>query len=198
MNGVFMKKTLIFLSGAALLAVLLCISCARPPTEEMNRAVEAISRAENDADAVTYAGNILSRARDALTKMQEEANLKRFDSAKLFAAEAVSLSERAVTEGKANAARAREEAANLLGSLGRPIAETESALNEAKGHDIDIDYDALGATLNAAKTTFDSAQSSLEEGDFPDAIEKGQMARSVISDINDKINEGAQVLLGKK
>jgi hypothetical protein len=84
-----------------------------------------------------------------------------------------------------------------LGGLGPSIAQTETALNEAKGHEIEIDYDALGATLNAARTTYDSAQSSLEDGDIPDAIEKGQVVRSVLSDVNSSINEGAQGLLKK-
>jgi hypothetical protein len=199
MNEVFMKKTLVFLTGAALLAVaLLCISCVKPPTEEMNRAVEALSRAENDIDAVNYAGSILARARDAMTKMQEEANLKRFDSAKLFAADVVNLSERAITEGKAGAARAREEASSLLDSIRSSIVETQTALNEARGQNLDLDYDALTATLNAARTTFDSAQSSLGAGNYPDAIEKGRMVRSILSDINVKISEGVQVILGKK
>jgi hypothetical protein len=192
---VFMKRALFILMGVAV--VLLCLACDSPPTEEINKAIEALGRAENDADAVTYAGNILVRARDAMDKMQEEVEQKRFDSAKLFAADVVSLSERAIAEGRTGAARAREEAAGLLGGLGGSIAETQTALNEARGHEIEIDYDALGATLNAASTTVDSAQSSLEEGDFPDAIEKGQTVRSVLSDVNTSINEGAQNLLKK-
>jgi hypothetical protein len=193
-----MKKTLFILTGVALAAVvLLCLSCDSPPTEEINKAIEALGRAENDADSVAYAGNILVRARDAIDKMQEEVNQKRFDSAKLFAADVVSLSERAIAEGRTGAARAREEATGLLGGLGGSIAQTETALNEAKGNDIEIDYDALGATLNAARTTYDSAQSSLEDGDIPNAIEKGQVVRSVLSDVNSSINEGAQGLLKK-
>jgi hypothetical protein len=199
MNEVFMKKTVMFLTGAALLAVaLLCISCEKPPTEEMNRAIEALSRAENDIDAANYAGNILTRARDTLARMQEEANLKRFDSAKLFAADVVSLAERAISEGMAGAARAREEASRLLENIRPSIAETQSSLNEARGQKLGIDSDALTAALNAARTTFDSALSSLGIGNFPDAIDKGQMVRSVLSDINTAISEGVQVILTKK
>jgi hypothetical protein len=199
MKEVFMKKTLIFIAGAALLAVaLLCMSCDEPPTEEMNRALEALSRAENDTDAVNYAGNILTRARDALSKMQEESSLKRFDSAKLFATDVVSLAERAITEGQAGAARAREEASNFLEGIRPSIAETQTALNEAQNHDLDLDYDSLTAALNAARTTFDSAQSSLGSGNFPEAIQKGQMVRSVLSDINTAISEGVQIVLVKK
>jgi hypothetical protein len=194
---VFMKKTVLILTGVVLAVALFCASCDRPPTEEINKAVEALGRAENDADAVAYAGSILARARDAMDKMQEEVNQKRFDSAKLFAADVVSLSERAIEEGKVGAARAREEAASLLGGLGSSIAQTETALNEARGHDIEIDYNALGATLDAARNTYDSAQSSLEDGDFPDALEKGQEVRSTISDVNSTINQGAQGLLKK-
>ena len=123
-----MKKNIFIMIGIFFVLT----ACAKPPTEEMNKAIEALNRAENDYEAVTYAGNTLNRAREALQKMQDEAASKRFDSAKIFAGDVVTYAERAVSEGKANASRIQEEAANLVSGLRIPLSETESALNTAR------------------------------------------------------------------
>ena len=77
----------------------------------MENAEAALVRAENDPDAAAYAGNTLLRARDALASMRAEAEAKRYDAAKTYAAEAVNAAEKAVNDGRAAAARAGEEAA---------------------------------------------------------------------------------------
>jgi hypothetical protein len=100
----------IYLALALFLAagtVLLAGGCAKPPTEEMDAASAAVTRAENDPDAVTYAGNSLARAREALNRMSVEADSKRYDAAKSFAAEAIAAADKAISDGRAGAARAK-------------------------------------------------------------------------------------------
>ena len=173
-------------------------ACATPPTEEMNKASDAVIRAENDADAVIYAPNILIRARDALTRMQSEVNAKRYDTAKSYAAEAISNAERAIAEGKAGAARARDEATNLVNGLQTPLAETASALDTAQQNDIELDYDTLSDDLDLANKTYNDAQQSLESNDYPDVIAKCSAVKPILADINNSINEGVQASLRKK
>ncbi|MCL2129311.1 MAG: DUF4398 domain-containing protein [Treponema sp.] len=181
-----------------ILIILLITACATPPTEEMNMAKDAVVRAENDADAVAYAPNLLVRARDALTKMQNEANNKRYDSAKNFANEAVNYAERAISEGRAGAARAREEAANLVNGLQTPLAETANALDNAQRNDIILDYDGLSSDLDTANQTYDNAKQSLQADDYPRAITQGQNVRSMLNDINSSISQGAQAASRKQ
>ena len=178
---------------------LILAACATPPTEDMNRAQDAVTRAENDADAVAYAPNSLIRARDALTRMQSEADAKRYDSAKSYASEAISNAETAIADGQAGAARAREEAANLVNGLSVPLAETTNALNTAReADDINLDYNALSGDLDTAHRTYDDAQQSLGANDYPDAIAKGQNVRSILTDINSSINNAAQAASRKQ
>jgi hypothetical protein len=179
-------------------AILLAVACAKPPTDEMNRAVEAVTRAENDADAVTYAGNTLLRAQDALTRMQEEANSKRYDSARSLAAEAVAAAEKAISDGKSAAARARDDAAILLNGLGTTVTETENALNNAKQQHITIDGNALEEDLFSAKETVDDARRSFTAGNYPDASSKSRTARSELENIKARIAEAAQAVSRKK
>jgi hypothetical protein len=181
-----------------LAVVLLAAACAKPPTDEMNRAVDAVTRAENDADAVTYAGNTLLRAQDALTRMREEAGSKRYDSARSLAAEAVAAAEKAVSDGKSAAARARTDTENLLNGLRTTVTETENALNNAKQQNINIDGNALEEDLLSAKNTIDDAQRSFAAGDYPDASSKGGIARSELENIKARIADASQAVSRRK
>jgi hypothetical protein len=194
-----MKKLLIIpaiLFAAAV--ILLAAACAKPPTDEMNQAIDAVTRVENDADAVTYAGNTLLRAQDALTRMREEAGSKRYDSARSLAAEAVAAAEKAISDGKSAAARAREDASALLNGLNTTAAETESALNNARQQHMNIDADALAADLQSAKNTINDAQRSFTAGNYPDASSKGRTARSELENIKARIAEATQAVSRKK
>ena len=174
-------------------------ACSTPPTEEMQRAQDAVILAESDADAVTYAGNTLVRARDALTRMSSEADAKRYDAAKDFAAEAISYAERAIADGKTGASRAKNEAESLLHSLGDTLAETSTAVNSAQQvQNMALDFDALSQDMDLARRTYDDAWQSLEGNDFQDAAAKGQNVRSLLSGINASITDAAQATSRKQ
>jgi hypothetical protein len=178
---------------ALLVLVFIMAACARPPTEEMERAHDAVIRAESDADAVNFAGNALIRARDALTRMQNEADAKRYEAARNFAAEAISNAERAIAEGRAGAARARENAENQITNLAGILTDTANALDAARQLDnIDLDFNALSRDMDQAHVTYDAARQSLEANDHRDAIARAQNARSLTADITAQINETVQ------
>ena len=192
-----MKKIIIL--GVIIIIGMALAACSTPPTEEMQRAQDAVFQAESDANAVAYAGNTLVRARDALARMENEVEAKRYDAAKEFAAEAISLAERAITDGRTGRERARSEAENLLESLGDLLAETISALNAARQvENLILDFDAISQDLDLARRTYDEAWQSLEGNNFQDAIAKGQYARSLLSSINLRISEAAQATSRKQ
>jgi hypothetical protein len=165
----------------------------------MNAAENAVIRAENDADAVAYAGNTLIRARDALTRMHEEADAKRYDAAKNYAAEAISAAAKAVEDGKTGAVRAREEAVSLLNSLGAPLAETAASLDAAQGvPNITLDFDSLSDEIDLARSTYDDARQSFADDEYRDAVAKCQNVRSLLADVNGKITQAAQAASRKQ
>jgi len=167
-------------------------ACATPPLEEMQKARDAVTRAENDADAVTYAGNFIIRARDALTRMQSEADSKRYDTAKEFAAEAINNAERAISEGQSAKGRSGSEAAALIDSLQSLLTETQNAINRARNvPNILLDFNALQLDMNQARGLYDEARQSFQAGNNLDAVAKGQSVRAILSDINTRINEAA-------
>jgi len=192
-----MKRFIPIVAAIFVLGLILA-ACAKPPAKEVNRAHDAVIRAEDDADAVNYAGNSLIRARDALARMQSEADAKRFDAARSFAAEAISAAESAIADGRTGEARARDEAANLVNSLGAPLAETTNALNAARQlSSLNLDFNALSRDLDSARRSYEDARQSLAANNYRDAITQGQNVRTLLSGINARLNEASQAVLRK-
>jgi hypothetical protein len=183
-------KKLFVISPSILIFGWFLASCATPPIDDMNRAQEAVTRAENDADTVAYASHTLLQARDALARMQSEADARRFDAARNHANEAISLAERAIADGRAGASRARGEAENILREIGQLLTETSSAIAAAEQvPNILLDFDSISREMNLARQAYGEAQQSFEAGNYRDVISRGQIIRSILSDINARITE---------
>ena len=192
-----MKKIIAAFLAVSIFALVLS-ACATPPTEEMQKAHDAVIQAESDSEAVAYAGNALIRARDALTRMESEAEAKRYDAAKNYAAEAISNAERAIADGKSGAVRAKDEAASLLNSLAGSLAETISAVNNAKAQNLPLDFDSLVRDINLAQKTLDDAWQSFYSGNYLDAAGKAQNVRALLADINGRLTYEVQAASRKQ
>ncbi|MDR2757771.1 MAG: DUF4398 domain-containing protein [Spirochaetaceae bacterium] len=182
------QRRLVFLWGV-MISALLFWGCAKPPTEDMEKAAAAVTQAENDPDAVLYGENSLLRARDALSRMRTSADSKRYDEAKLLAQEAIEAAEKAQSDGSAGAVRAREEAGRLLLEAQNALAATEKTLNTAKNLDkVDADFDALTRRLEAARNTVGEAEENLAANHYQESQNKSMEARAALGDITAEIS----------
>jgi hypothetical protein len=168
----------------------------------MDAAESAVIRAENDSDAVNFAGSSLARAREALTRMREEAASKRYDAAKSFAAEAVNAANKAISDGRANSmaasARAGEEAAALLATVKNSLEETGRAIDNARTVEhIDLDFGIVDQDFDTARRTTDQAEVSLAGNKYQDSMEKSRTAQGILGDISSKL-AGAAVAVSRK
>jgi hypothetical protein len=178
---------------------LILTACAKPPTEEMDNALAALTRAENDPDAVMYAANSITRARSALTQMQAEAAAKRYDAARTYAQETISAAEKAISDGRAGALRAKNEADGLMARLSAAIAETEGAIGNARQvRNSGLDFQAISRDFDAARLTFDQAQVAASSGNYKEALDKGQTVRSALDNINARVSEAVMAVTRKK
>jgi hypothetical protein len=166
----------------------LVFSCAKPPIAEMDSAKEAVFRAENDENAVVFASGTLARARDSLRRMQVEADSKRYDAAKTHAQEAKTQAEKAIADGKAASLRANDESSTLVSGLRAELDETRRNINGARYSQLNLDYDSLNRDYNSASDTTDQAEADQAQGKYQDALDKGRIVRSTLSDINQKIS----------
>jgi vacuolar-type H+-ATPase subunit I/STV1 len=177
---------------------LVLAGCAKPPTEEMENAASAVTRAENDPDAITYAASTLARARDSLNRMRTEAEAKRYDAAKNYAAEAITAAEKAITDGRTAATRAREEASTLLTQVKTSLEETGKSLENAKGvKNIVLDFPTLDQDLDSARRTTAQAEVSLAGNNYQDSIDKSRTARGILSGIDTRV-AGAAISVSRK
>ena len=181
-----------------LVSLTLITGCTQPPTEEMDKAEEAVARAENDPDAVNYAGNLVQRAKDSLALMYEEADAKRYDSALNYANDAIDLAERAINDGFIESLRVREQALAALSGLRPQILETEQRIDNAKNAKLPLDYDAMDRELYAARNGYDQAQSASTAGRYQEAIFLTNNARSTLSGINQKLGTTVMEVVRKK
>ena len=182
-----MKQTFHTLCIALVLAMLV-MGCAKPPTQEMNNATEAVTRAENDSNAVTYAGGSIARARDALTRMNTEAAAKRYDSARSYAAEATTAAERAISEGRSGAERAKSEAATLIADLKPLIAETEQGINAARRARLPLDFKSIDSDFGTARSNTDQAEIAYADNRYADSLDRGRAARVGLNGINQQLS----------
>jgi hypothetical protein len=193
-KNIVFKVFLLFSALAVILA-----ACATPPTAEIEAAEAAVTRAENDPDAAAYAESSLTRARNALSRARTEVNAKRYDSAKSYAAEAVSAAEKAISDGRTAASRSREEAGSLLAQVKQLLAETDTALENAKkAPRVQLDFPALTDGINGARNDISQAEAANNANRPRESLEKSRSARSTLGDIRNRINEGVRETNRKK
>jgi hypothetical protein len=193
-KNMVIRVILLFSALAFILA-----ACAKPPTAEIEAAEAAVTKAENDPDAAAYAESSLARARNALSRARTEMNAKRYDSAKSYAAEAVSAAEKAISDGRAAASRGREEAGSLLAQVKQLLAETDTALENArKVPRVPLDFPALTGGIDSARNDISQAEAANNANRPRESLEKSRSARSTLGDIRNKINEGIRETNRKK
>jgi hypothetical protein len=192
-----MKRTFHTLCVALVLAML-AVGCAKPPTEEMNNATEAVTRAENDSNAVTYAGGSVARARDALTRMSAEASAKRYDSARSYAAEAIAAADRAINDGRAGAERARNEAATYIADLKPLLAETEQGINAARKARLPLDFKSIDEDFNEARSNTAQAEAAYAGNRYSVAIDRARSARVGLNGINQRLSTSTLAVTRRK
>lgn len=183
-----MKLKLIYIFCIGLV---LFMGCAKPPVEEMQRAREAVFKAENDANAVQYAPGTLARAKDAIKRMDMEADSKNYEAAKNLAAEAIAAAEKAINDGRANAQKAGEEAGSLISGLRVEIDETTKNVASARYSQLPLDYKAMDKAIVNAHNTTDQAEVDQIMGRSQEALEKAKSVRASLNEINQKIANAA-------
>jgi len=170
-----------------ILLAFILVGCAQPPVAEMDKAREAVFKAENDPYAVQYANTALARARESLRKMQDEADSKRYDAAKTHALDAISAAEKAIADGRAGAQRAGGQADALITTLRAEIDETSRNVNGARYSNLALDYTALDKAIADAHTTTDQAEVDQAAGRFDQAQDRARVVRSDLAEINQKV-----------
>ncbi|MDR3130428.1 MAG: hypothetical protein LBU18_02675 [Treponema sp.] len=187
----------IFAALTVLGLILSLAGCEKAPVEEMAAATEALIRAENDPDAVSFGETSLNRARDSAFRMRMSANSKRYEDAIALAAETISAAEKAISDGRAAAQRARDEAAGLIASVKESFTEINGLISSAGQRGLKLDYLALDKDMEDVRSAIEQAEADAVSRP-KEAIDKAQSARAALSDIRSRISQGAREVSSKK
>jgi hypothetical protein len=182
----------------ALATLILITACAKPPTEEMEAARTAVTRAENDPDVAVYAVSTLARAREALANMEAEAEAKRYDTARSYAAEAEAGAEKAINDARTQAARARDDSANALNALRNAVSETDTAIAQGKGNRLALDWTEIDRDYQDAQGIAGEAEAAAQANRYRDVVERANTARTTLSAINAQISAASLAVTRKK
>jgi hypothetical protein len=131
--------------------------------------------------------------------MRSEAEAKKYDSAKSYAAEVVTASEKAISDGRAAALRSRDEATAQVADLKNALNETQTALDNARQVPrVQLDFDALTEDLDGARRDLTRAESAASANRPQEAIDISRGVRSSLGNIQNRISEGVRGASRKK
>ncbi|MDR0637662.1 MAG: DUF4398 domain-containing protein [Spirochaetaceae bacterium] len=184
--------------SAALAALILITACAKPPTEEMEAARTAVTRAENDPDVAAYAVSALARAREALSNMEAEAQAKRYEAVRNYAAEAESGAEKAISDARTAAARAKDDSANALNALRNAVGETDSTIAQGKKNRLALDWGQIDRDYQNAQGIAGEAEAAAAANRYREVVERANTARTTLSTINAQISGASLAVTRKK
>jgi hypothetical protein len=200
MNLMKLNKDWIIGIGVAVViaASLLITACAKPPTEEMEAARTAVTRAENDPDVAIYAVSTLARAREALSNMEAEAAAKRYDTARSYANEAASGAEKAINDARTAANRAKDDSANALNALRNAVTETDSTIAQGKKNKLALNWNQIDSDYQNAQAIAGEAENAAATNRYRDVVERANAARTALSAITSQISGASLAVTRKK
>ncbi|MDX9898538.1 MAG: hypothetical protein RBT62_06440 [Spirochaetia bacterium] len=175
------------------------VSCAKPPSAELEAASASLSKAETDADTRLYAPDSLARVRDIVKRMQAEVDAKRYPAAKALALEVVSASEEAMREGAAGKAKAKTEASTALDAAKTALLEARTAFDAAiKLRRLDLDVPLADRAIEDAASSIISAESDFAASGFRESLTKAKASRAALATVQQRIADAIRAASAKK
>ena len=169
--------------GLVLSLVIGLVSCAQPPTKEMNDAQSALDAAKR-AEADIYVADTYMAAKKALDDARAKAgeNQKDYEGAKASAIRAKELADQARSQVDAAKQKIRSQAQAIIDRISSGMADARASLNNApSGKGADENLDQLRSDLGQAEASLSSARSNIGSGKLKDALAQAQSAEGKFS-----------------
>lgn len=184
---------------AVLAAFILALSCAQPPKADVDAARAAVAAAQQDTDVVTYSAETLQQAKDALSRMEQLLNDRKYPEAKAAANQATSLANSAKEEVAGAKLKAKNDATDLIADAKKQLAALLPTISAAKrAKPAGLDLATLDKDLAAARAKLADADAALSAGRFSDARDGATAAKAAFSDLEKRIADAVQVARKKK
>lgn len=175
-----------------LLAAALLAGCAKPPTEEIAKAEQAVAAAKQQ-QADVYVQEGFSKAEAALASAKDLVNQKKYKEAKEAAINAEKLAAEAGTQVEAAKEKMKAEAEQMLSANQTGIADLKTMIVKAIKKKAKINRDELQGLVGKWEIDMTDAQGKLAAGevkaasDMIKAVQEQMAARS--SELNAAVGE---------
>ncbi len=174
---------------APVLLVLLAVGCARIPQAEIDQAKAALDAAKT-AEAALYAPQALQDAEAAVQAIDAAVQAKNFKQAGEQAVQAKSLAEKAAADAAAGKEQVKGEVTQLLAELPQSFTDLEALAAKAKARrGVKVDFNALGAEMEAGKAAFAEIQADFDAGKFADAKTKALAVKEKVAAASDLLSK---------
>jgi hypothetical protein len=179
-----MKKAL--KTGVALGALFMAVACAKPPTQEVSQAEDAVNAAIQSG-AEDYAADELKSAQEALADANAKMESKDYKGARISALDAKAKADSAGSLVAANKEAAKTQAAEQMAPLKADVESLDAAVSGMKGKAAD----PLKSDLADLTDQWTAVQSDFDAERYKSAIEKMNELRPSVDELKGKV-EAAQ------
>ena len=186
-------------------AILLLGACEKPPQTEIEAAAKAYENSATNPDVITYAPDSLRNAQAKLAALRAEVDAqvkkgglsRRYETAKILAAEAKTAAESAEMEAGRSKEQAKTEATILLAGFADSISAFENKLWSAKRiRGIKLEADIL-TLAQSARTAVADADRDLAAGLYAAAKAKALTIQKQLADGEARVSKAVRLARGR-
>jgi len=166
--------------------ILMAAACAKPPTQEISQAENAVNAAIQSG-AEEYAAGQLQLAQEALNDANAKVESKDYKGAKTAAMDAKAKAEQASAQIEANKQAAKTEASGKIEPLKTRVEAVKAALAKLSGPAVD----AMKAPVEALGQAWDSLQADYNGERYSSALQKMADMETQLAEMEGKVAQAA-------
>ncbi len=151
-----------FTSLILIISLALLSGCAKPPTEEINQAAQAIAEAKQ-READLYVEDAFKKAEATLQRAYDLIDEKEYKDAKTAAIEASRLAKNARSMVESNKAKMRQDTEEMLEKVRTSIDEAKILSDKALKQKVPINRDDIQFFIDTWESGIISVRKSLDE-----------------------------------
>lgn len=160
----------------AVFSLMLLAGCAKPPTEALQKAEQALEEAKQKG-ASFYAEDLYKKAEESLKKAKDQVAAKQYKEAAQTLVETLQLAQQAVAGIEAGKAKMKEEAEKIMGEAQKSLEELKTDVAAAIKKKLPVKKDEVEQAIGKWGVELAGIKDKLQSGEIREAFDglKGLM-----------------------
>jgi len=160
--------------GILMIAIFALGACAKPPTQEITQAEQAIQDA-TQKEAGLYAQDLLQKAQDSLKKAKDLVTQKKYDEAKKAAEEAANFARQASSAAEQNKAKLKADVEQMGPEIQKALDELKALVAKSGKRLARNEANQINEMIKKWGTDLAAAQKAIQDQKFQEAA--GQLKK---------------------